>query len=58
MLSPRSRAVLDTLLPSSADPLLKLGLLESGFEEFYADFRKTALPWMRLGFSAALFAGA
>ena len=58
MLSPRSRAVLDALLPSGAHPELKLGLFDSGFEEFHADFEKSAAPSMRLGFRAALFAAA
>jgi hypothetical protein len=54
ILSPAQRAVLETLLPSGAHPTLP-GVLETGFEGFYADFEKTALPSMRLGFKAAVF---
>ncbi|MBI5201789.1 MAG: hypothetical protein HY925_09415 [Elusimicrobia bacterium] len=52
----RQRAVLSALLPGGADPRLPVGLLESGFEEFYASFRAEAGPEMRVGFSAALWA--
>lgn len=57
MLDARSRAVLDALGPSG-HPVFKVGLLEAGFEEFYADFRKTAPKSMVFGFAAALTAAA
>ena len=57
MLCRNSRAVLETLLPAGAHPDLP-GLFETGFEEFYRDFEKTAARPMRLGFKAALFVGA
>lgn len=57
-LNPRSRAVLDALLPSSANPTLPLGLLETGFDEFLEDFERSASPSMRLGFNAALWTAA
>jgi hypothetical protein len=49
----RSRAVLHALLPDQGAPGLP-GVFESGFEAFYADFKKTALPSMRFGFCAAV----
>lgn len=57
-LNPRSRAVLDALLPATSDPTLPLGLFEAGFDDFLADFEKTASPSMRLGFKAALWTAA
>jgi hypothetical protein len=56
MLSESSRVVLDALLPSRAHPELSRGLFDAGFEGFHEDFRKTALPSMRLGFKTALLA--
>ena len=56
-LSARSRAVLDTLIPSG-DPNLKRGALEAGFKDFYREFEATAIPSMRWGFRAALFIAA
>lgn len=55
MLTPRERAVLETLLPAGGHPALK-GLFEAGFEDFYRDFERTAIMRLRLGFKAALFA--
>ena len=57
MLNPRARAVLDALLPSGEPPLPR-GLLDAGFERFHEDFSRTALPSMRLGFSASLWVAA
>lgn len=54
MLSPSARAVLDALLPSGGP--LGPGLLEAGFEEFYEDFERNAVPSLRRGFKAALWA--
>jgi hypothetical protein len=56
MLSRQSRLVLDTLLPSGAHPTLKYGVFDTGFEAFWSDFERTALPSLRWGFRAALFA--
>ncbi len=56
MLSRTSRIVLDTLLPSGADPTLKYGLFDAGFDAFWSDFERTTLPSLRWGFRAALFA--
>jgi hypothetical protein len=55
MLSRTSRIVLDTLLPSGADPTLKYGLFDAGFDAFWSDFERTTLPALRWGFRAALF---
>jgi hypothetical protein len=56
--SPARRAVIDTLLPSSADPRLPLGALESGFEDFLDEFEAGASPRLREAFGWALFAAA
>jgi len=53
MLNHATRAVLDTLLPSGANPQLPLGLFDAGFDDFWADFDQTALPAWRWGFRAA-----
>jgi hypothetical protein len=55
MLSHQSRLVLDTLLPSQAHPDRSLGLMDSGFDSFWSDFDRTALPALRWTFRAALF---
>lgn len=55
-LDPRSRVVLDTLLPSNSHPTLPLGIFDAGFDEFFAEFEKTSIWRMRLGFKAALWA--
>jgi len=56
MLSRQSRLVLDTLLPSGAHPDMKYGVFDTGFEAFWSDFERAALPSLRWGFRAALFA--
>jgi hypothetical protein len=56
MLSKHARVVLDTLLPAGAHPALKYGVFDAGFEAFWSDFERTALPSLRWGFRAALFA--
>ena len=58
MLDKRSRAVIDTLLPSGAHPDLKLGAFDAGFDEFFTYFERTAVLPMRLGFRGALFVAA
>ena len=58
MLNNRERAVLDTLLPAQADPGLPYGIFDAGFDAFYADFEKTAIPSLKFGFRAALFCAA
>lgn len=55
MLTPRQRVALDTLLPPDATQRIQPGLFEAGFENFYADFERQALPTMRLTFGLALF---
>jgi hypothetical protein len=56
MLGKPSRIILDTLLPAAAHPVLKTGILEAGFEEFWSEVERTALPGWRWGLKAALFA--
>lgn len=56
MLDTRARVVLDTLLPSQAQPLLPYGLFDAGFESFYQDFARTANGTLRHSFQLALFA--
>ncbi len=56
MLSRQSRIVLDTLLPSAVHPDLKYGVFDTGFDEFWSDFERTAVPSLRWGFRAAVFA--
>lgn len=53
MLNPRERVVLETLLPSATEPTLP-GIFDAGFEVFYADFERTAVPALRRGFKLAL----
>jgi hypothetical protein len=55
MLNQNARAVLDTLLPSHANPVLPLGIFDAGFDAFWADVEQTALPAWRWGFRAAVF---
>jgi hypothetical protein len=49
--------VLDTLLPAHADARLPLGVLDLGFAAFYAEFEKSASPFLRAAFRASLLAG-
>jgi hypothetical protein len=56
MLSRQSRIILDTLVPAGADPMLKIGILEAGFDEFWSEVERTALPGWRWGMQAALLA--
>jgi hypothetical protein len=55
MLDHHARVVLDTLLPSQAHPRLPLGLFEAGFDDFWAELERSALPAWVWGFRAALF---
>lgn len=55
MLTARQRCVVDSLLPSGAHPALARGAFDAGFDEFEKEFRISATPAMRLGFSAALW---
>jgi len=55
MLSQHARVVLDTLLPSGANPVLPYGLFDTGFDTFWADVEQTALPAWRWGLRAAVF---
>ena len=55
MLSKQSRIVLDTLLPSGVYPDLKYGIFDAGFDEFWSEVERTALPSLRWGFRVALF---
>ena len=47
--------VLETLLPSEAHPALPKGLYDTGFDEFYEDFRHHAARKLRLSFRVTLF---
>jgi len=55
MLGKASRVVLDTLLPSSANPLLPLGIFDAGFDAFWAELERSALPAWRWGLRAGVF---
>jgi hypothetical protein len=55
MLTKRDRIVIDTLIPSNAHPVLKLGAFDAGFDEFEKDFSQNAVFSMRLGFWFGLF---
>ena len=56
MLSRQSRIVLDTLLPPGANPSLRYGLFDAGFDAFYEDFVRSVNSSMVYGFQLALFA--
>ena len=56
MLGKQSRIILDTLAPAGAHPVLKIGILDAGFEEFWSEVERKALPGWPLGLQAALFA--
>ena len=55
MLKRSTRIVLDTLLPSEENHVLKYGVLDTDFEGFLSDFERTALPVWRWGFYLALW---
>ena len=48
--------MIDTLLPSAANPRLPLGAMESGFEGFLRAFEAQAAPQLRSAFRWALVA--
>jgi hypothetical protein len=56
MLNQSARVILDTLLPSEANPALKYGIFDTDFDVFWSDIERTALPAWRWGFHAALWA--
>jgi len=56
-MNPRQRAVIEAMVPEGGHPSLP-GAFSSGFAQFHARFQETALLSMRLGFWAALLAGA
>jgi hypothetical protein len=56
MLGKQSRILLDTLVPAAVHPVLKIGILDAGFEEFWGELERTALAGWPLGLRAALFA--
>lgn len=53
-LSGHERIVFGTLLPPGADPRLPQGVLDLGFDAFYADFRRDAPPLIRTGLRIAI----
>ena len=55
-LSRLDKAVLEALLPAGANPLLPLGVLESGFESFLVDFESDGAPQLRWAFRLSLVA--
>lgn len=52
----RQRAALEALAPAGGDEAVPVGLFEAGFDEFLKRFRAEAVPQLRLGFEAALWA--
>jgi hypothetical protein len=54
MLGASSRIILDTLLPTGAHTELTTGILDAGFDEFWAEVERTALPAWRWGLRAAV----
>jgi hypothetical protein len=54
MLSQSARVILDTLLPATAHPSLKYGIFDVGFDAFWSDLKRTALPAWRWGFHSAI----
>jgi hypothetical protein len=55
MLGRRSRVVLDTLLPSHAHPGLPVGVLDTEFDTFFADFERQASRPFRVNVRIALW---
>jgi hypothetical protein len=54
MLKPRHRVALDYLLPADSHESLSAGALDTGFDAFLEDFRRSAPLPMRLAFAAGL----
>jgi hypothetical protein len=55
MLTRRDKILLDTLLPQGAHPEMPLGIADVNFDAYYADFKRSAMFPMWIGFVAALF---
>ena len=55
LLSRSDAAVLDALLPSGSDPVLALGIMQTGFEGVLDDFRVHAPARLWRAFRLALF---
>ena len=51
----RHRVVLETLLPRGAHPALPKGLYDTGFDDFYDDFRQRGAGRLRFAFHLTLF---
>ena len=51
------RAVLGALLPGRSSPVLPMGLMDTGFDDFVMDFEREAPDAFRRVFWLALFAG-
>jgi hypothetical protein len=56
MIRRSDRIILDTLLPGNVDPLLPLGLDDTGFESFWEKKKATLAPGLRLAFRMGLLA--
>jgi hypothetical protein len=54
MLNPWARLVFDTLLPAQAHPALALGLFDTGFDDFWLDFQRSAPLETRRALQVAL----
>lgn len=46
--------MIHTLLPAHAHPALPYGAFDAGFDDFHADFARTAAPRLRFGFRLGL----
>lgn len=57
-LSPNGRAVLETLLPADANPLLPTGVISTGIEDFLDEFARASPEHLRRALRVGLFAGA
>lgn len=57
-LSGNDRAVLGSLLPARAHPVLGLGILDTEIGAFMTDFRKTSPPHLWRAFRLGLFSAA
>ncbi len=57
-LSTNDLAVLDALLPANAHPVLRTGIVGTGFEEFLDEFHGMAPPHLWRAFRIGLFAAA
>jgi hypothetical protein len=55
MLNPRARLVFHTLLPGQAHPALARGLFDTGFDQFWLDFQRSAPREARRALQVALF---